>query len=69
MPLPLPLPLPLFLLQMLKYWRMTKKVNVALECESLDVVLLLLILLENLFGLEAILEAVTVDVDEVVLVL
>lgn len=52
--------LPLFLLQMLKYWR-RMKVNVALECESLDVLLLL-----DLFGPEAILEAVAV-VDVLVL--
>ena len=52
---------PLFLLQMpMVYWTRTR-VNVALECESLDVLLLL-----DLFGLEAILEAVAV-VDVLVL--
>ena len=51
----------LFLLQMpMVYWTRTR-VNVALECESLDVLLLL-----DLFGLEAILEAVAV-VDVLVL--
>ena len=52
----------LFLLQMpMMVYQMRTRVNVALECESLDVLLLL-----DLFGLEAILEAVAV-VDVLVL--